>query len=201
MFTSMTKIIFLTLFISFFNIRLVHAQREHVSDEKIRFALIDANYTNSSDGSIIPNITTGFRPFDYTWSGPDGFVSKDSVLHNLNAGHYKIHIEDALCGKFNDTMSIATIHNTAIEPSIKLIDVGPNPFGNSLRLTIKSEWDQEVEITIYSSFGFAYFHQRMQLEKGQNKITLDVATLPLGSFVLNVITKDNINATKTLIKS
>ena len=179
----------------------VMSQREHVSSEKMRFALQDASYTNTRDGAITPNITTGFRPFDYTWSGPDGFVSKDSILTQLTAGDYIVHIEDALCGKFADTFRINSIEARPKPTTVDLVNVGPNPFGNTLKLTLKSELEQEVDIHIYSSFGISYLHQHMTLQPGQNKIVLDVSALPEGAYVLNVITEDNVKLAKTLIRS
>src|SRR5687767_10923155 len=101
--TALTVVLFMTL------ASIVHGQRDHVSGEKIIFKLKDASYLNSADGQIVPDINTGFRPFEYTWTGPDNYVSYDSVLYNLDPGIYVVRIEDALCGKFSDTIELKAL--------------------------------------------------------------------------------------------
>jgi hypothetical protein len=177
------------------------AQRDYVSGEQIIFHLTDATYQNTNDGAIIPNITVGYRPFDYTWTGPNGFVSKDSVLTHLVPGTYFVHIEDALCGKLDDSMQIVAVQQEAIIPQIEVTAVGPNPFSNILRLTLRSKSDFQTDISLYSNFGIQYLHQIESLSTGQNKITLDVSSLPAGTYFLNIVTPDKVKLTTPLVKS
>lgn len=48
----------------------------------------------SNDGQIIVTPTSGTPPFSFLWTGPAGFTSTDSILTQLLAGNYILHVED-----------------------------------------------------------------------------------------------------------
>ena len=69
-----------------------------------------------SDGSIETNISGGQAPYNYTWSGPNGFSSSAPSLENLEAGIYQLSIEDAAgCN--------AEVSAELLEPAELIIDV------------------------------------------------------------------------------
>jgi gliding motility-associated-like protein len=48
-----------------------------------------------SDGSIDVTISNGLAPFQFTWTGPDGFIATTEDIANLKAGDYTLNILDA----------------------------------------------------------------------------------------------------------
>jgi gliding motility-associated-like protein len=49
-----------------------------------------------SDGTISIATTSGTAPFSYSWQGPDGYISTDSLITGLKAGPYTLTITDSL---------------------------------------------------------------------------------------------------------
>lgn len=50
---------------------------------------------NGNDGSISLVVGGGLAPYQYSWTGPDGFASGDAVVAGLTAGTYQVAITDA----------------------------------------------------------------------------------------------------------
>jgi hypothetical protein len=61
-------------------------------------AVIDSvtNCDTHDNGAITLSATGGLTPYDYQWTGPNGFTSSDSDLVNLNPGLYTLRITDAI---------------------------------------------------------------------------------------------------------
>ena len=54
--------------------------------------------SNTNDGSITHLILGGVAPYDFSWTGPNGFISADQDLTNLFPGDYTLIVSDAnLC--------------------------------------------------------------------------------------------------------
>ena len=57
-----------------------------------------------SDGSIQINPTSGTPPYIYSWEGPDGFTSTNSIISGLKAGRYILNIIDSKMCSVTDTI-------------------------------------------------------------------------------------------------
>jgi gliding motility-associated-like protein len=67
---------------------------------EIALDISDYNGSNVScygekDGSIEVNILSGTPTYQYSWTGPEGFISQDSNIYHLSAGEYLLHVEDS----------------------------------------------------------------------------------------------------------
>ena len=70
------------------------------------------------DGSIDITVSGGVEPFDFLWSGPEGFASTEQNLDNLCAGTYELLITDDVGCEYTNTY-------TLVEPAIvELLVVG-----------------------------------------------------------------------------
>jgi len=47
------------------------------------------------DGLIHTSVISGTPSYNYSWTGPGGFISSDSVIVNLGAGIYNLHVVDS----------------------------------------------------------------------------------------------------------
>ncbi|MBA7541176.1 hypothetical protein ES705_33483 [subsurface metagenome] len=47
------------------------------------------------DGLIRTSVISGTPAYSYSWTGPDGFIFSDSVIVNLGAGIYNLHVVDS----------------------------------------------------------------------------------------------------------
>lgn len=57
--------------------------------------MIPTTCFDSNDGGITASITGGMAPRVYSWTGPDGFTSADSILTGLTPGTYVLTVEDS----------------------------------------------------------------------------------------------------------
>jgi gliding motility-associated-like protein len=61
----------------------------------------------SNDGSIASTISGGTPPYNYTWSGPNGFSSSNPTISSLQAGFYSLMISDQNGCTASDTITLA----------------------------------------------------------------------------------------------
>src|SRR5688572_10138647 len=165
----------------------IFGQREHVSSEKIRFTIKDSEYLDSNDGVIIPNITTGFRPFEFYWYWPNGFVTYDTVLTKAISGKYLLKIEDALCGKFEDTIEVRSVINEYKNSEIfELLGIAPKPFIHDLDIELEVGKEQEVRINLYNNLGREVFERIQRISEGIQKVNLDLQGIPSGMYIIQI---------------
>ncbi|MEM9050983.1 MAG: gliding motility-associated C-terminal domain-containing protein [Bacteroidota bacterium] len=86
-------------------------------------------------GAINLTVTGGNAPFDFSWTGPNGFISSDEDISGLEAGDYTIDIEDALGCTINATYEIE-----------EQIDIVLNV--SSTDITCFGEDDGSIEMTV-----------------------------------------------------
>ncbi len=65
---------------------------------------------SGADGFILLSVSGGLAPYQYSWSGPNGFASLNEDLENLTAGTYTVQITDA---NGCSTMRNFTLHEPA----------------------------------------------------------------------------------------
>lgn len=176
-------------------------QREHVSSEKIRFAIKDSEYLDSNDGAIIPNITTGFRPFEFYWFWPNGLVTNDTVLIKAVSGKYVLHFEDAQCGTFEDTIEVRSVINEYKNSEIfELLGIAPNPFNDVLDIELEVGKEQEVRITLYNHFGSQVYERSQRISEGIHKVNLYLQEIPLGMYILQISNSSSHTLVNKIVK-
>ncbi|MCA1761381.1 MAG: gliding motility-associated C-terminal domain-containing protein [Flavobacteriales bacterium] len=77
--------------------------------------VVDNLCGEGENGEISVSLTGGAPPFDFEWTGPDGFTSTDQNLTNLESGLYEVTITDA-------ANCVITEQATVNEPTDILID-------------------------------------------------------------------------------
>ena len=190
----------LTMVLVFLTINLF-AQRVHESSEGIHFNIIDSKSYDSKDGAIIPDITKGYRPFAYLWNGPNNFTSTDSILKNVGQGTYFLKIEDALCGKFSDTLVIRSKGDVeGLQPQFILNTIGPNPFNEEIKIGIESESDQRINVSLFHNSGNMAFEKSFVVDKGAQVIIINELKIIQGIYVLQLCNDNNCRVTQRLIK-
>ncbi len=176
-------------------------QREHVSSEKIRFTIKDSEYLDSNDGAIIPNITTGFRPFEFNWFWPNGSVTNDTVLIKAISGKYVLHFEDAQCGTFEDTIEVRSVLNAyKNSEKFELLGIAPNPFNDVLDIELEVGKEQEVRITLYNHFGGQIFERSQRISEGIQKINLHLQEIPAGMYIIQISNSSSRTLVNKIVK-
>ena len=57
--------------------------------------LVNATCNTSEDGSILVDVSGGNEPYEYNWTGPDGFASEDESLVFIAPGTYNLNVNDS----------------------------------------------------------------------------------------------------------
>lgn len=60
------------------------------------FMITDIDCAGESTGSISVNVLSGEAPYDFTWTGPEGFSSENSDIAGVGAGTYNLVLQDNL---------------------------------------------------------------------------------------------------------
>ena len=106
--------------------------------------ITDVTCVNGSNGAISLTLTGGTAPFDYAWTGPNGFSSTDKDISGLVAGDYSITITASGTPGFNRTPvpgcfvnETYTVHDGAAVPIPTVSADGATTFcnGSSVQLT------------------------------------------------------------------
>lgn len=195
----MHRLLLLVCFVSV--LTLVNGQREYVGSAKMCFSVKDAGFLDSYDGAIKPNLKPGHWPFVYKWTGPDNFLSTDSVLVNIKPGTYIVHMNDGKCRFITDTIHVATRSNTyQNQKSFVVVNVHPNPFTEYADILFRSSTAQTVQLEIFYSNGQVYGRKQINLDEGETIVKLDLASAPAGIYVLNFCNSSNCKMTERIIK-
>jgi len=87
----------------------------------------DVDCNGNANGTINPNVSGASGPYDYSWTGPNGFSSTLDNLSGLVAGDYDLTITD------NNACAISELY-TVNQPSVLSLVGSPSPalcFGGS----------------------------------------------------------------------
>ena len=72
----------------------------------------------------------------------------------------------------------------------KSIEISPNPFGNSISVSINLENPSEIQLDMYNSLGSTVIQSTSHANKGQNIINLKSQDLPTGMYLLKITNKN-----------
>ncbi len=92
---------------------------------------------------------------------------------------------------------------TSFEIPVKVVEAGfvmfPNPATDELTLDVDMDADRQVKVSVLDITGRAVSLQAYDLGKDQNRVTMDVSTLPSGLYVVRVENGKHVGAQKLTI--
>lgn len=90
----------------------------------------DVTCFGQKNGEIKLSVGGGNAPYEYTWTGPNGFTSNQADLTNLGQGDYSVVVKDALGVEINQSATVS--QPTAIESSsVNIVnDINNNGLGS-----------------------------------------------------------------------
>lgn len=137
---------------------------------------------------------------DYLWDFGDGSTSTSQYPSHTYAasGTYTVCLtitngtcSDTYCQTIsfvaddnNDRM--ATFGDTPTHP-FKLEGMYPNPVVNATTLTIQSDEDKLVQVTVVAMNGQTVYNESISVTEGQNSVQLDLGLLNEGNYVLTIV--------------
>jgi len=79
------------------------------------------------------------------------------------------------------------------------ISVAPNPFVNTLNLTIGSVKNEQANISIMDLSGRQVYTKSFNLQRGMNRITLnEISHLRTGSYYLRLVTSEGVQSIRLI---
>ncbi len=166
-------------------------------------------------GLIAPVIS--IQIFNGSWATVfnQTFTNSPDVVNipSLSAGtyHVKINFSSAswapICEKFEDAVvggsgSAKTTTIGATEQNIQLITaniaVAPNPFMNSIQVTVGSNKNENASLSMIDVMGREVYRKSVSLQKGNNRFTIDGSKYIQGSYYLKLTTADRSQTIKLI---
>jgi gliding motility-associated-like protein len=140
-----------------------------------------------SIGAISVTASGGVPPYDYNWTGPNGFVSSSEDLNSLPAGTYNLAVSDASGGGCNALLSV-----TLTEPPLLTVSTQTTTNYNGFGISCYSFSDGGISASpIGGTPGYSYSWtsdpatSTSILPSGQNVVQSPVG-LTVGNYLLTV---------------
>lgn len=169
------------------------------------------------DGLTAPVI--GVQIFNSNWSTAFNQTYTNSpgtvTVSNLAAGtyHAKVTFNNAswafVCEKLQDIAVTATATAAPTTAAVEIapdnnitgrsISVAPNPFVNSLTVTIGSLKTEQASISVMDVSGRQVYTKSINLQRGMNRITLnEISNLRTGSYYLRLVTSEGVQSIRLI---
>lgn len=144
---------------------------------------------NACDGEANVTVSGGTGPFEYNWTGPDGFISSDTALTDLCGGTYVLSTTDANGCVKNDSI-------TLVEPELIDIDLFSPEYEGGTNITCLGDSTGGIFSTITG--GTPEYNYDWS---GPGSFTSDLETLELlgaGTYVLTITDVNGCNASDSI---
>jgi hypothetical protein len=112
---------------------------------------------NKSDGAVSLTVDGGVAPYQYSWSGPDGFSSTNQNLSGLSGGTYQVVVTDANNCEVFMTFYVDTFTEVPVKWSFLKGFYAPASKTVKLNWEVTKEWDNSHFEVYRSADGVADF--------------------------------------------
>ncbi|MEZ5013145.1 MAG: T9SS type A sorting domain-containing protein [Chitinophagales bacterium] len=142
-----------------------------------------------NNGAIELLMSGGYAPYQFSWTGPGGFVSTDQNISGLAPGEYCVTVTDAYCGTAYLCITVEEAAGNAIEDFSALdVSVYPVPADNSLHVQWQGPGTYTFTCSLYTLDGKLLFQTEMHSDG--NGIYTDVPTEALPSGIYNLMIRN-----------
>lgn len=131
---------------------------------------------SNADGFIDLTVTGAVPPYQFSWTGPNGFTSTDEDLNNIPAGTYHVNITDHNgCSTNHEVILLA--------PTAVQVQLNPGTHGGS---NISCNGGNDGSITVTISGGNPPYSSSWNGPNGFTSTDADLTGLVAGTYVLTV---------------
>lgn len=160
---------------------------------------IASNRDNDGDHFVIERSAAGQNKFD----------SIDRVELTAGNGHYTYTDNSLLKSSYQYRLKAVHQDGSVFYSKIVLLGNGvntnfnvyPNPAISRVQYTLNVAAATNVTVQVYSLSGTIVMNTRSYLQSGDNTVSLDISSLPAGSFFLTVLDGEGNKYVKTIRKS
>ncbi len=129
------------------------------------------------DGSITAAVSGGAAPYDFAWTGPDGFTAATQDIENIGAGLYCLTVTDAEGCTAEACISLEA-------PQVLDVVLTASSFEGGFGTSCEDEADGFILSTV--SGGSAPYTYEWSGPNGFTAATADITDLPEGTYCLTV---------------
>lgn len=155
--------------------------------------------TGGNDGAIQTAIIGGTPPYGYSWNNG----SINTSLTNISAGNYSLTVTDANLCTWDSSfvvLEIVNIHDLTDKDELILYQNLPNPFDKQTTFGFYLPNPTTIELVIFNSIGeklITVFEG--DLGAGEHTIPFNNKTLPDGSYLFRISTRDESKTGKLMV--
>jgi hypothetical protein len=146
-----------------------------------------------TDGAIDLTVTGGVAPFEFLWTGPDGFTATEEDINDLAPGTYTVTVSDAACGitSFDVEVEEGEIDDVGIEDPAQpfAVNLFPNPTDG--RVFLVSEYS--LDIVVYNILGKCVANAN-----GVNEF--DLSNQPTGVYLVQISSEKGVLTKKITLQ-
>ena len=100
----------------------------------------------ATDGVVDLTVTGGTTPYNYSWVGPNGFVSTNPDITSLEAGLYTSYVTD-------NNGCLDSVKVTLTEPALLSLTLTPAAFVGGNNISCNGASDGSIDLTVSGGFG------------------------------------------------
>ena len=151
----------------------------------------DDGISYSSIGFVNSLATNGYSISTLEYSFIDNYPLGKSQYYRLRQKDFDGN------SKLSNIIHIKSTSPTAFS----IINLFPNPVTSKMDISINALRQDEVRLEVFDIYGKISFITKAFVEKGSNTVSIDVSSIPSGSYLLKVISKSSAEAdVRKLIK-
>ena len=156
------------------------------------------NINEGNDGNIALNIEGGTQPYNVEWTGPNGFVSSEMNLNNLNtAGQYTANVNDGNGCQTQLGVSLVGIEELNDTYSINIV---PNPSQGLFKLNLQGAANSLVVYSLFDGQGRMVLSKNVGIVSSTFSEEINGSLLATGVYHLQVLIGDNIQTKRVIIQ-
>ena len=146
--------------------------------------IVDSDETNN--GSITIEAIGGTGPYTYALNDTD--FQAESTFTGLAEGNYQVTVLDANGCTVTTGATIVSTDVNDISSDVLSLSVGPNPASQLIHIKMVIKEMVEMKIHLIDIQGKSVMEINQEVTLGDQTISLDVASLHSGIYMINVIT-------------
>ncbi len=168
---------------------------------------VTASVTNAgigtTDGAITLLLTSGYAPFTFLWTGPDGFISTEQNIDALAAGEYCVTVNDLYCGVANLCITVEEeLKNAISDLYFSDLVLSPNPFTSGFNVIFDCSTSGNYNFVLYDILGNKIFATQFAVNSGNNNIPFEIpVVLPEGNYFFSILDEGEHTISKQVVST
>lgn len=160
------------------------AEEENVSHFEIERS-IDGGKTFSKVGTVMASEGSGIKEYS----------ALDEIDNYVGRIYYQLKVVD-----HDGQFSYSQIRVVTARSQNYPVVISPNPFNKSLTASVTSRYDQTVTLKVLAMNGQQVYLKGFKVSKGTNSLAINLAEMPSGTYIIEIIYGDGLTERQKIMK-